>query len=68
MLWAFTWAIGTAIGVAMGAWLGVVGAQGAPGTSSLDANWELLGMPLLAGACVFAIYLAAGFVVSAFRR
>ncbi|MDO8987771.1 MAG: hypothetical protein Q7V14_06080 [Coriobacteriia bacterium] len=68
MLWALTWAIGTAIGVAMGEWLGVVGAQGAPGVSSLDASWELFGMPLIAGACVFAVYLAAGFVLSAFRR
>lgn len=68
VFWALTWALGVALGVALGAWLSVVGAQGAPGTASLDAEQELLMVPAIAGVLVFFGYVFVAAVWRLFRR
>lgn len=68
VFWAATWAAGVAIGVALGAWLSVIGAQGAPGTASLDAGQELLVAPAVAGIAVFLAYLAVSALWRLFHR
>jgi len=68
VFWAATWAAGVAVGVALGAWLSVIGAQGAPGTASLDAGQELLVAPAVAGIVVFLVYLAVSALWRLFHR
>lgn len=49
-----SWAVGVAVGVALGAYLTAVGGAGAPGIGGIDLGVDLLGLPALSFAAVFA--------------
>jgi hypothetical protein len=57
IFWSATWGVGAAIGVALGGWLTVVGGSGAPGAGGLDAWTDLVVLPALTFAVVFAVHL-----------
>jgi hypothetical protein len=66
VLWSTTWAAGVALGVALGAWLTVVGAEAAPGDTTLDTT-ELIVLPAIAAAVVFLGSLVLRIVIAAVR-
>jgi len=43
------------MGVALGGWLTVTSGSGAPGAAALDVGRDLVQIPLLSGALVFAV-------------
>lgn len=54
---ATTWGFGFACGVAVGGWLTVISGAGAPGVEALDLVDDVLVLPGIAGAGVFALVL-----------
>ncbi len=66
--WSATWALGVAIGVALGGWLTVVGGSGVPGSGSLDITHDLIVLPLISGAAVFAGLFIVRLLVALLRR
>lgn len=66
--WSATWAVGVTLGVALGGWLTLVGGSGAPGAASLDVTHDVIALPLIAGAVVFAVLFIGRLLVSFLRR
>lgn len=62
-----SWGAGAAIGVALGAVLTAVSGAGAPGVSSVQPVFDLIVVPVLAGAVVFLVHFGVTLGIATVR-